>query len=293
MRKFFLLCLAMLLMMTGAASAKDNGLPEEDRIKIAVEIINTSRYKELNPAQSLEIFLGDRLTEKKLIDVVDSKTAGDFEPQTEELIADDDTVADATNPAENIGELLIFDAVEMPRPSATADDFNPEAYLANGARFVVRCEVLGIGATKVEDKTISTIAGIVGGGLNFGGSGNSDRDKTLRRVGTGVGLLGFGSMLEVTKRTALNTVVSMQFIDAATGQILWQENFIGQAVKHHSPRKGYDNVWEQAYIESVEDSAKRIAKRVNKYVDRVVIKGKSDKSFVPKGFGLGSGGKLF
>ena len=103
----------------------------------------------------------------------------------------------------------------------------------------------------------------------------ADALKTLRRVGWGIGLGGFIQ----TERTALNTVVNMQFIDVETGQILWQENFNGLAVKHHKPRKGYDDAWTQAYVESVEKSAEKVAKRVNKYVDKVIINGKSDKEF--------------
>ena len=286
MRKIFLICLAILLTVPFAADAKKNdGLPEEERIKVVVEIINTSRYKELNPAQSLELFLGDKLAEKNLVTVVDIKTYGDATQNLDEPFRDDNA---APNPAENIGELLVFDAVELPRPASVAKDFDPEAYRDSGATYLVRCEVLGIGATKVDDKTLSRITSIIGSGLSIGGNGNSNRDKTLRRVGSLIGLGGFIDL----KRTALNTVVNMQFINAQTGEIIWQENFIGQAVKHHTPRKGYTNVWEQAYIESVEDSAKIIAKRVNKYVDRVIIKGKSDKSFMPDAFkfsGLGGG----
>ena len=295
MRKIFLICLAILLAIPAAAGAKKNdGLPEEDRIKIAVEIINTSRYKDLNPAQNLEIFLSDKLIEKNLINIVGTKTFGDSEPKPDGLILDEDKTVDAPTPAENIGEILIFDAVEIPPPSA-AKNFDPAAYAALGAKYIVRCEVLGIGATKVEDKTISMLSGIIGSGLSLSGAGSKNRDKTLRRVGTGIGLIGFGSLLDVTKRTALNTVVRMEFIDAQTGEILWQENFIGQAVKHHSARKGYANPWEQAYSESVEETAKKISKRVNKYIDRVVIKGKSDKSFTVKNFKLGNltSGKLF
>lgn len=272
MRKIFLLCLAILLAVPNIAGAKDDGLPEEDRIKIAVEIINTSRYKNLSPAQNLEVFLRDRLVEKNLLNIVGTKTFGDSESN------------DGLVDAENIGELLIFDAVEVPRQSATAENFDPAAYAEAGAKYVVRCEILGIGATKVEDKAIGMVTGIIGGGMSLGGSGNKPRDKTLRRVGAGIGLLGFGSLLDVTKRTALNTVVTMQFIDATTGEVLWQENFIGKAIKHHNPRKGFDNVWTQAYSESVEETAKKISKRVNKYIDRVVIKGKSDKSFAPINF---------
>lgn len=294
-RKIFLICLAILFSVHGAAAAKDEGLPEEDRIKIAVEITNHSRYKELPTAQNLENFLSSKLVEKNLLNIVNMNVIGEPEKTSDNnpennpesgLILDEDVPANNPSPAENIGEILIFEAVEVPRPGTTAKDFDANVYSELGAAYVMRCEVLGLGVTKVEDKTIGTIMKVVGSGLSFGGNGSSNRDKTLRKVGTAIGLGGFLEM----KRTALNTVVSMQFINAQTGEILWQQNFIGQAIKHSSPREGYANAWEQAYIESVEDSAKKIAKRVNKYVDRVIIKGKPDKSFTGKNFsfnGLG------
>lgn len=297
LRKIFLICLAMLLGVQGAASAKNKGLPEEERIKVAVEIKDTSRHKELDTAQTLETFLRDKLVEKNLLNVVDTKVIGESDKAFDDgLIKDEDVTADKKPSAQNFGELLMFDAVELPAPSDTPEDFDAAAYKDLGAAYVIRCEVLALGVTKVEDKTLSTIFSVVGTATAFAGSGNKSRDKTLRRIGTGIGLGGF---IE-TKRTALNTVVNLQFINVETGEILWQEHCTGQAVKHRKPNKEYDDAWTQAYIESVKDSAKRISKRVNKYVDKVIIKGKSDKSFMPANlpgkFSLGGGlsaGKLF
>lgn len=274
-RKIFFMCLMLLLCVQGAAAAEDAQRPEAERIKVAVEITNSSRYKELPTAHHLENFLGDKLTEKNLLNVVDMQVA-------DESVAID-RAADTPSPAENIGELLIFEAVELPSNNEPAANFNPDVYKALGADYVVRCEVLGLGVTKVDDKTIGTVMKVIGSGMSFAGNSSSERDKTLRRVGT---VLGLGGFIDI-KRTALNTVVNMKFISVETGAVLWQANFVGQAIKHHAPREGYVNAWEQAYVESVEDSAKLIAKRVNKYVDRVIIKGKSDKSFQPKKFSFG------
>lgn len=295
MKKIFLICLAVLLVAQSAAFAKSKGLPEEERINIAVEIKDTSRHKELDTARNLDVFLGNKLVEKNLINVVDTTIVGETNAPFEDgLIRDEEVAADKNISAENIGELLVFDAVELPAPSDTPENFDADTYREKGASYVIRCEVLALGATKIEDKTLSTIFSALGKATAFAGSGNKNRDKTLRRIGLGIGLGGF---IE-TKRTALKTVVNMQFISVETGQILWQEHFTGQAVKHHKPDKEFDDVWTQAYVESIEDSAKRIAKRVNKYVDKVIINGKSDKSFLPKTpFGGLSGGltsgKLF
>ena len=281
-KKIFLICLALLLSVQATASAK--GLAEEERIKIAVEISDSSRHnKKLGNARTLQLYLDNELPKKDLLTIVGPKIAG---------LAEDDVAEQKSLPVTNLGELLIFDAVELPAPSDMPEDFDKALYESCGANYVIRCEVLALGLTKVEDKTISMISGATGGIIALIGSGNKSRDKTLRRIGTGIGFGGF----IVTDRTALDTVVNIQFIDVAAGKVLWQENFIGQAVKHHNPGKDYPDAWTRAYNESFEDAARRIAKRVNKYVDKVIIKGKSDKSFLPTGVSIGGGligGKIF
>ena len=293
-KKFFLLCLAVLFVMQGAASAKDKGLPEEERINIAIEVKDGSRHQDLGTARNLEMFLREKLVEKNLVNVINTKS-GDEETSSDGLILDAEVTAEETSSAENIGELLVFDAIELPTPAKAPENFDQTFYKNFGVDYVIRCEVLALGATKVDDKTFGLVTGIIGGGLSLSGSGSSNRDKTLRRVGSGIGALGILGMTDMTKRTALNTVVNMQFISVETGEIVWEKNFTGQAVKHRNPRKGYDNPWTQAYMESVADSAKQISKRVNKYVDKVIIKGKSDKEFMPKKFPAGNliGGKPF
>ena len=293
-RKIFLMCLVLVLSVQSAAFAKSKGLPENERINVAIEIKDTSRHKELDTAQNLEIFLSDKLLEKNLLNIVDSKIINESNKAFDDgLIRDEEVTAEKKSP--NFGELLLFDAVELPAQSDTPENFDAAAYKDKGTAYVIRCEILALGVTKVEDKTLSTIFSLAGGITSLIGSGNKSRDKTLRRIGLGIGVGGF---IE-TKRTALNTVVNMQFISVETGQILWQENFTGQAVKHHKPKKEFTDAWEQAYVESVENSAKRIAKRVNKYVDKVIIQGKSDKSFLsssPFGDfmkGKALGGKIF
>ena len=76
MKKIFLICLAVLLVAQSAAFAKSKSLPEEERINIAVEIKDTSRHKELDTARNLDIFLGNKLVEKNLINVVDTTIVG-------------------------------------------------------------------------------------------------------------------------------------------------------------------------------------------------------------------------
>ena len=289
LKKFFLLCLMTLLVMQGAASAKEKGLPEEARIKVAVEVTDDTRHPEFGTAKRLENFLNDKLVEKNFVNVIDTNISEDG------LILDEEVTADEKISVENIGELLVFNAIELPTASAVPENFNQTFYKNFGVDYVVRCEVLALGATKVDDKTIGLVTSVIGGGLSLSGSGSSNRDKTLRRVGSGIGLLGLVGMTDMTKRTALNTVVNMKFISVETGEIVWENNFMGQAIKHHKPKKDFDDVWTQAYVESVEDTAKQISKRVNKYVDKVIVKGKSDKSFLPKKFSAGSliKGKLF
>ena len=282
-KKFFLICLAILLSIQGAASAKK--ISEEPQINIAVEVTDSSRHSDLGTAENLETFLIEKLGEKNFVNVIDTKIPEVGRNSEDGLILDEEITSEKKSSAANLGELLVFDAVELPVPSDTPEDFNQTFYKNFGADYVVRCEVLALGLTKVEDKTISTIFGAAGGLTALIGSGGKSRDKTLRRIGTGIGLGGFIQ----TQRTAVATVVNMQFISVETGQILWQRHFAGEGIKHHKPSKGYDDAWEQAYIESVDKTAKRISQQVNKYVDKVIIKGKSDKDFQPKNI---SGGLL-
>ena len=249
MRKIILICLAVMLSLQSAAFAKEAAEP----VKVAVELEDGSRHKELGTVQLLERLLNAEL-----------RVTGEPFEATEKSAAD-------------LGTLLVFDAVELPSESEPPANFDNDFYAASGASYVIRCEVLALGLTKVEDNTLSTISTIVGTGLEF-----ADKES-VQYVGTGIGMLGYIQ----TKRTALNTVVNMQFIDTATGKVVWQEHFIGQAVKHHKGGKNYPDAWTRAFNDSVEDTARRIAKRVNKYVDKVIVKGKSDKSFAPKNASIG------
>ena len=291
-KKFFLVCLMMFLVMQGAVSAKNNeGLPEVERVQVAIEVTDNTRHKDLGTAQNLEIFLNEKLVEKNLVNVVNTNIFSEDKTAEGGLILDEEVTAEKKSPAENIGELLVFDAVELPQPSAEPENFDQTFYKNLGAAYVVRCNVLALGITKISDRTFDTIVNVTSGGLSIAGTGSGSRARTLSRIGTGIGILGVIDM----KRTALNTVVNMQFISVETGEVLWEQNFLGQALKHRKPGKDFDDVWTQAYTESVEDTAKKISKRVNKYVDKVIIKGKSDKEFMNKQFLTSKfyGGKLF
>ena len=94
MKKFFLICLAILLSVQGAASAKNSGLPEEERINIAVEVADSSRHSELDTAGNLEKFLVKKLVEKNLVNVIDTKIF-DAERNSEDgLILDEEVTAE-------------------------------------------------------------------------------------------------------------------------------------------------------------------------------------------------------
>ena len=281
MKKILLVCLAILLSLQGAASAK--GLPEGERINIAFEVSDISKHQELGTADNLGKYLGEKLIEKNLVRVIDMKNLP-VDVLDENAIAEENITAEKKSPEEIFGELLIFDIVELPTPSETPKDFDQTLYKNIGADYVIRCEVLALGLTKIEDRTLSTLFGATGGILSLIGSGSSSKDKTLRNVGAGIGLGGFIQ----SERIALATVVNMQFISVATGEILWQGNFTGQGIKPHSTSKGYNDVWEQAYFKSVERAAELISRRVNKYIDKVIIKGKSDKEFTSRKFSVGN-----
>ena len=114
-KKIFLLCMALLLVMQSAALAKEKGLPEEERIKLAIEITDNSRHKELDTAQNLELFLNQKLVEKNLVTVVDTEIFNKEKTSEDGLILDEDVTAEQISPAGNFGELLVFNAVDCPR----------------------------------------------------------------------------------------------------------------------------------------------------------------------------------
>ena len=241
-RKMFLICLVMLLSVQVAAA---------EPVPIALELDDTSRHKNIGTAQILGEKLNAELVKKKFVNVVERNVL--VEPSDEDA---------------EIGELLVFDAVELPATTETPQNFDGAFYEVSGAKYVIRSEVLGLGLTKVDDDTFGIVADIVGTGLSFASK------ESVQYVGTGIAALGYIQM----ERTALAVVVNVQFIDVANDKVLWQENFIGRAVKHHNAGKNYKNIWSRAYDEAIADTARRIAKRVNKYVDKVLIKGKTDKS---------------
>ena len=243
-RKIFWICLVMLLSVQVAAA---------EPVPIALELDDISRYKNIGTAQILGEKLNAELGKKKFVNVMESKVL--VEPSDEDVVAE-------------IGELMVFDAVELPATTETPQNFDGAFYETGGAKYVIRSEVLGLGLTKVDDDTFGIVADIVGTGLSFASK------ESVQYVGTGIAALGYIQM----ERTALAVVTNVQFIDVANDKVLWQENFIGRAVKHHNAGKNYKNVWARAYDEAIADTARRIAKRVNKYVDKVLIKGKTDKS---------------
>ena len=271
MRKIFLTCLAILLSVHVTAAAKNSELAE--RINVAVEVTDSSRHKDFGTAKYLEEFLIEKLFKKNLVDVIDMKIFDTENPEAE--VAEKKKFS-----TEELGELLVFGAMELPVPSDTPENFDQTFYKSRGADYVIRCEVLALGVTKVDDKAFYTIVNVTSGVLALVGFDSSSRAETLDEVGMGIGLLG----LIDAKRTALNSVVNMKFISVETGQILWQKNLVGVAIKHHKPHKNFDDAWTQAYMESIEKSAEIISKHVNKYVDKVLVKGESDKDFREKKF---------
>ena len=57
MKKFLLICLAILLSIQGAAAAKENSdTSQNKRVNIAIEVTDTSRHSDLDTAKNLENF---------------------------------------------------------------------------------------------------------------------------------------------------------------------------------------------------------------------------------------------
>ena len=74
------------------------------------------------------------------------------------------------------------------------------------------------------------------------------------------------------KRTTYCTAVNVKFIKVDTDVVLFQKNIVGQAFRHHKPRRGYDDATDEAYLESIGSAAENISDSVEKYAKKFLIK---------------------
>ena len=247
-KKIFLLCLAILFLLTNESFAKKNQpveIPLEDRVKIFVEVEDKTSFQELDTAEIFGGIISEQLLDKKIFNVIAYDSAKNF--------SDLKTLGEKRSAAD-VGELLYFNPAEISYGAGTDSDLVQENYF--GIDYVLKCQILALGTT--------TRAGdIFGFDPGFGvGVG--------RHSHFGVGI--YSPIGITTKRTVYCIAVNMQFIKVDTNVVLWQRNLIGQAIRHKKPSKGYDDANDEAYLKAMKDAAKTITERVEKYSRNFLLK---------------------
>ena len=247
-KKIFALFLAVILISHGAALAKEKKsaeIPVEERIKISVEVEDKTSFQELETEKFLRLALCEEFAEKNIFELLP-------EEFFIEKFSSIKTLGEKQS-ASDVGEILIFNPAE--KNSDAEENFSAEV----GADYVLQCKIIGLGTTKKNFDNIG-----IGSGIGIGRHGNF-----------GIGI--FSPIGISMKRTTYCTAVNFKLIKVDTKVTLLQKNIIGQAFKHHKPRKGYDDATDEAYFESIGSAAKNISDDVEKYAKKFLLKKADEK----------------
>ena len=224
-KKIFVILMAVILLIPCVTFAKKNTyeIPMSERLKIAVEVTDATNFSELNTAEILRDKIIFQLDERKIFNILN--------PTAENFLAEIKTL-------ENKGASDVGDLVNFPTKNLEIDK---DKYKNLGAEFVIYCEILGVGFDTETDSNFGFGNGI-GVGIGNGGIGIGVSDSTLRKI--------------------YCAAVNMQIIEVESGAVVSRQNLVGQAFKHHKPRKGYDDASDEAYLKSLDAAAETITKRV-------------------------------
>lgn len=260
LKKFFVLCLAVTFIF-GVCEAKSKNevpeIPENERIKIAVEAEDKTTFDYLGTDKYLRGMIEEMLEEEKIFKVLDPETG---EPVVfgAEKISDTKSLGERKSGAD-VGELLYITPATKDEKPDNHSDIDTTAYKSRGIDYLIRCEILGIGTLKKEMNTG------LGSGIGIGVG------SYRRHWGIGLGTVILDSYH--MRRTFYCTAVNVKFINADSGIILWQRNLSGDSAKHRKPSKGYDDAFDEAYLKSIKNVAQTISKQVTEY---------SKKYFLPR-----------
>lgn len=253
-RKTFLIFLALIFIFQ-VASAKDKtvALPLEERVKIFVDVSDVTNFVELDTSSRLRGMLTEKFTAENIFNVIDENGV------TYDPINYSENIFDAKNLGEqkflaDVGELLIF----TPPADEPFTDDEKIFYEKLGVEYIVRCKILGLGV----EQQVESYGPNIGVGI---GIGTHRHSRFGIGVGTGIPISG------TRKRNVYNAVIQLQFVNAKTGFTLWRSNFIGQAVKHSKPSKGYDDATDEAYLKALQDVTKNIVKRVTNHAQNFLL----------------------
>ena len=220
-KKIFVILMAVILLMPCVTFAKKNTseIPMSERLKIAVEVTDATNFSELNTAEILRDKIIFQLDERKIFNILN--------PTAENFLAEIKTL-------ENKGASDVGDLVNFPTKNLEIDK---DKYKNLGAEFVIYCEILGVGFDTETDSNFGFGNGI-GVGIGNGGIGIGVSDSTLRKI--------------------YCAAVNMQIVEVESGAVVSRQNLVGQAFKHHKPRKGYDDASDEAYLKSLDAAAETI-----------------------------------
>lgn len=242
-KKIFALCVAVMLLIHGAALAKKKAqeIPLSERMQIAVEVVDGTNFTDLNTAEILHDAVIAQLNEKNIFNVV--SVGGS--------LAEIKSLGDKMG-ASDVGDLIVF----SPEKSF---EFNRGYYKSLGAQYVIRCEILGLGTAKGDPDTFDLSPGI-GVGL-----------ETDESFGIGIGIFGGAAS---SLRNFYNVAVNMNLIEVESSKIVLRQNLTGRVIQHKKPRKGYDNASDEAYLKAIKKTAEIITKRVVDYESKKTQGGK-------------------
>lgn len=276
-KKIFALCLMLLLITCGAASAKSKkNQPKEismsERIKIAVEVSDKTSFHELETAKFLRGMILEQLEEKNLFNVLDAQfvpekisdneSTEEISPAEEkppEKFSDIKSLGEKAS-ASDVGEMLFFSPVNVSYGIGENSDVEKNFYENVGADYVLKCTVLALGTSQKISDWVGFEPGI---GIGIG-------SHRHRHHGFGVGV--FSTVGGTVRRNFYGTAVNVQFVKIDTGIVIWQRNLVGQALKHRKPSKGYDDASDEAYLKSIKNAAEIIAERTEKYTKNFLVK---------------------
>ena len=242
-KKIFALCLTMIFIFNGAVLAKEKKsaeIPPEERIKISVEVEDKTTFQELETEKFLRLAIDEEFAKKNIFELLP-------EEYFTEKFSSIKTLGEKQS-ASDVGEILIFN------PAESDSDFDQDFYTELGANYVLQCKIIGIGTTKKNFDSFG-----IGSGIGIGRHGHF-----------GIGI--FSPIGINMKRTTYCTAVNVKFIKVDTDVVLFQKNIVGQAFRHHKPRRGYDDATDEAYLESIGSAAENISDSVEKYAKKFLIK---------------------
>ena len=195
-------------------------------IMAAVVLIHGVTFAKKKTAEILRDKLIFQLTAKDIFNILN--------PTSENFLAEIKTLENGGS--SDVGDLIMFPTKNL--------GIDTEKYKNLGAEYVIQCEILGIGLAQEQERDFGFGNGV---GIGIGTDG-----------GFGIGIYNGGSSL----RNSYCTAVNMQIIEVESGAVVARKNFIGQALKHRKPKKGYNDASDEAYLKSLNDAAKTIVKRV-------------------------------